>query len=109
MTYHNAIYFQILYKIRKFMNIIEAYLHYRNGMYYKYPKCCIKQFCEEVKSNISPGMRRELKYYKNWAKISKHFDVKRGFIPCDKCIEDLLEYRVLGWKNIKLDFELKEK
>lgn len=58
-------------------------MHKELGEMYGYPKCCIKQFCDEQKVGIMPWEHRQQTF--------KRFLPNLGYVPCDSCTIKILQ------------------
>lgn len=55
-------------------------IYKKNGKYYNYPKCCIRQFIKDIKEGKSPARLR--------------CGTKAGYIPCYDCLKN---YEKKNW------------
>lgn len=51
------------------------------GLFYGYPLCCIRQFCDESLLGIPSGSARQEKYNRS---------IPTEHVPCDKCMEEII-------------------
>ena len=59
---------------------LVAIRHFKHGLYYKFPLCCIIQFSLEISQLIAPASKRNIDF-----DCSETSD--EGFVPCNKCLK----------------------
>lgn len=74
---------EIWRKERALINTHNRAIQTDLGKLYKYPECCIKQFCDEVEAGMLPAVRREYTHNHPLPPISS----EQGYVPCDECMK----------------------
>lgn len=58
-------------------------MHVELGLFYRYPNCCIEQFCIEQMQGIASA---EYRMAKHKMPIPNEFE----YVPCDKCMRKII-------------------
>jgi len=88
---------KITWKLISYKGTVGFIIHFIRGLYFGYPSCCSKQWALEwnfEKYQLKYGrVNRKLKIgYKQYPKIKalQEKGIKLGYIPCNKCIDRLV-------------------